>query len=154
VGELLGVPLRDSIAATILHSFVAIDPVTTDRLSILGGGSGSAVVTELLREVGACFATAAYRVFASFELDQKACSEIVRAACRHALAPEEFPAAHVSRYMASEAPVRDLAGRMAIAIGAPEAAPVIQAAVSPYCSVVRAELVSIAAQIRKLRNSG
>src|SRR5262249_14214639 len=91
VGELLGAPLRDSIAATILHSFVAIDPVTTDRLSILGG-SGGAVVTELLREVGACFATAAYRVFASFELEQKTCSEIVRAACRHALAPEEFPA--------------------------------------------------------------
>jgi len=153
VGELLGAPLRDSIAATILHSFVAIDPVTTDRLSILGGGAG-AVVTELLREVGACFTTAAYRVFASFELDQKTCSEIVRAACRHALAPEEFPAAHVSRYMASEAPVRDLAGRMAIAIGAPEAAPVIQAAISPYCSVVRAELVTIAAQVRKLRNGG
>lgn len=148
IGELLGPPLRDSIAAAILHSFVAIDPMTTDRLGIVGGGS--VVVSELLQELGACFATALYRTLSARDIDRNICSEIVRVAGRYALAPEDFSDAPVSHYLASDAPVRDLATRMAAAIVAPEAAPVIQAAISPYCSAVRGELIAIAAQVRTI----
>src|SRR5260221_14529124 len=98
----------------MLHTFVVLDPSLTDRLALL---EGKDPVPELRLEVCACFATAAYRIFVSGELDQRTAGGLVGVASRHAIAPEEFPAQLVSRYMAGQTPVRDLATRMAGGLG-------------------------------------
>ena len=147
VGVLLGPPLRDSVAAAILHSFVAIDPEAADRLELFGAAGA---VDSILLEVCACFSSAAYRIFVSSGLEAKFASEIVRAAAAQVLTTQDFPAEQVSHYMASDSPVRDLASRVATAIDASDTAAAIQAAVYPYCEALRDDLLSVAAQLRQL----
>lgn len=147
LGALLGPPLRDSLAAAILHAFVAIDPEAADRLVLF---SASKVVREVLLEVCACFSSAAYRIFASNDIEQRVASELVRAASRLVLDGESLPTDAISRYMTSEAPVRDLATRLATAVGALDMAHVVQGALSPYCEAFRDDVTVVAGQLRRL----
>jgi len=147
LGALLGPPLRDSVASAILHSFVAVDPEAADRLVLF---SASNVVRDVLLEVCACFSSAAYRIFASNDIEQRVASELVRAASSVALDGETFPADAVSRYMASESPVRDLATRLAAAIDALDMAHLVQGALSPYCEAFRDDVTTVAGQLRRL----
>jgi len=147
VGARLGPPLRDSVAAAILHAFVAVDSSAADRMQLFSGGEA---VDAILLEVCACFSSAAYRIFASSGMEGGVASELVRVALRQALATEEIPSVQVGHYMGSDSPVRDLASRVAAAIGAPETAAAIQTAVSPYCEALRDDLLSVAGQVREL----
>ncbi|HEX4340352.1 MAG TPA: hypothetical protein VH062_30800 [Polyangiaceae bacterium] len=147
VGSLLGPALRDSVAAAILHAFVAVDPEVADRMELFSGGE---TVQAILVEVSACFASAAYRLFAASGVENGAASELVRVALRHVLAAEAFPASQIAQYMSSDSPVRDLATRVAAAMGAPDTAGSIQGAVSPYCEALRDDLLSVASDVRRL----
>ena len=147
LGALLGPPLRDSVASAILHSFVAVDPEAADRLVLF---RASNVVRDVLVEVCACFSSALYRIFASQDIEQRIASELVRAASSIALDGESFPADAVSRYMTSDAPVRDLATRLAASIGAVDMAHLVQAALSPYCEVFRDDVTAVAGQLRRM----
>jgi hypothetical protein len=106
-----------------------------------------------LLEVCACFSSALYRIFASYDIEQRVASELVRAASSVALDGESFPSDAVSRYMASDAPVRDLATRLATAIGALDMAHLVQGALSPYCEVFRDDVTGVARQLRRLVSS-
>lgn len=150
LGSLLGAPMRDSVASAILHSFVAVDPEAADRLVLF---SASGVVRDVLLEVSACFSSAAYRIFASNDIEPRVASELVRTASSVALDGESLPTDAVSRYMASDAPVRDLAARLAAAIGAPDMAHLVQGALSPYCEVFRDDVTTVASQLRHLVTS-
>jgi len=104
----------------------------------------------VLVEVCACFSSALYRIFASQDIEQRLTSELVRAASSIALDGESFPAEAVSRYVTSDAPVRDLAMRLAAAIGAADMAHLVQAALSPYCEVFRDDVTAVAGQLKRL----
>jgi hypothetical protein len=145
IGKVLGAALRDSAAAAVLNAFVAVDPQAADRMALFQSGS---VVREIVLEVCGCFGSALYRIFLAHEVDQRVASEIVQAACVHAA--EEFPATQIADYMASGAPVRDLANRMAASIGAPETAPLVLGAIAPYCEALREDVAAAAEQVRRI----
>ncbi|HVW30725.1 MAG TPA: hypothetical protein VHC69_35455 [Polyangiaceae bacterium] len=147
LGALLGPALRDSVAAAVLHAFVAIDPEVSDRMALF---AGRGAIDDVLTEVAACFSSAAYRIFLAQDVDGSVASALVRAALRQVLATDEFPSELFAHYMGSESPVREMAVRLAACIGAPETAGTIQSSVSPYCEALRDDLLSVAAQVRKL----
>jgi hypothetical protein len=149
IGSLLGPPLRDSVGTALLSSFAALDPAVVDRLALL---DGVGPIAETRREVCACFATAAYRIFLSSQVDQKTSSELVKTAVVRALPAESFPSRQISRYIASESPVRDLATQMATFLKSEEAAPAIHGALSPLCEALRFDLLGVATQVRRIRN--
>lgn len=147
VGALLGPALRDSVAAAVLHAFVAIDPEAADRMALFGAAGA---VDSILAEVAACFASAAYRIFLASDVDGSVASDVVRAAHTHVLATGEFPSELFAHYVGSDTPVKEMALRLAASIGAPDTAATIQASVSPYCEALRDDLLSVAVQVRSL----
>ncbi len=147
VGALLGPALRDSIAAAVLHAFVAIDPEAADRMALF---ATSGAVDTILSEVGACFASAAYRIFRASDIEGGVASDVVRVALEQVLATHEFPSELFAHYVGSDSPVREMAVRLAASIGAPDTAATIQASVSPYCEALRDDLLSVAVQVRAL----
>jgi hypothetical protein len=147
VGTLLGPALRDSVAAAVLHAFVAIDPQAADRMALF---AGTGVVDTILAEVSACFASAAYRIFLATDVDGSVASSVVRAALEQGLGSNELPSELFAHYVGSDSPVREMAARLAASIGAPDTAATIQASVSPYCEALRDDLLSVAVQVRAL----
>jgi hypothetical protein len=147
LGLLLGPALRDSVAAAILHVFVAVDPEVTDRMELFSGGE---VVDAILLEVCACFVSAIYRIFSAQGMDLGVATELAHVAVSQVVVGGHFPGAQVDHYRASDSPVRDLAVRIAAALGAPETGPAIQAAVSPYCEALRDDLRSVAGEVLRL----
>jgi len=147
IGAQLGPALRDSVAAAVLHAFVAVDPEAADRMELF---AASGVVGAILVEVSACFSSAAYRIFLSSDVDGSVASDLVREALRQVLATDEFPAELFAHYVGSDSPVREMATRLAAAIGAPETAQTIQASLAAYCEILRDDMLSVAAQVRRL----
>jgi hypothetical protein len=147
VGMLLGPALRDSVAAAVLHAFVAVDPDAADRMALF---SATDAVDTILAEVAACFASAAYRIFLASDVEGGVASGVVRAALSQVLTTREFPSELFAHYVGSDSPVREMAVRLAAAIGAPETAATVQASVSPYCEALRDDLLSVAVKVRTL----
>jgi hypothetical protein len=147
VGTLLGPALRDSVAAAVLHAFVTIDPQAADRMALF---AANGAVGTILAEVSACFSSAAYRIFLASDLDGSVASDIVRAALRQVLVTDDFPAELFAHYVGSDSPVREMAIRLAAAVGAPDTAGAIQASLSPYCEALRDDLLYVAVQVRTL----
>jgi hypothetical protein len=145
IGKVLGAPLRDSIAAAVLGAFAVMEPQAADRMSLFQGGE---VARQVVLDVCACFASAVYRIFLAREIEQQTASDIVQAACAHAV--EQFPATQVSAYLASQAPVRELSNRMAAAIGAPDTGSVVLGAIAPYCEVLRDDVTVAADHVRRI----
>ena len=147
LGARLGLALRDSVAAAVLHAFVAVDPEATDRMDLFG--SSNAVGTILL-EVSACFSSAAYRIFVANGVDGAVAYELVTTALTQVLAPDGVSAEDFGRYTGSDAPVRELANRLSSAIGAPQTAGMLQASLGPDCEVLRDDLLRVAARLATL----
>jgi hypothetical protein len=111
--------------------------------------SATDAVDTILAEVAACFASAAYRIFLASDVEGSIASGVVRAALSRVLT-HEFPSELFAHYVGSDSPVREMAVRLAAAIGAPETAATVQASVSPYCEALRDDLLSVAVQVRTL----
>lgn len=149
LGNLLGPALRDSAAVAMLRAASVVEPAAMDRMSLFESKSHAAL--QMRREACACFLSALHRVFASGRLDRETIAEILDAAAREALSPEEPPRQEIGRYTASSAPVRELAARLAAILGSPRDAAEIQGALMPYCDHLRTDLWHVAHEVRRLR---
>lgn len=150
MADALGPALRDSTAAVLLRVLVATDPAATDRLDLFDGRDP---VPALRSEICAALAAGFLRLVISRELDASAAAQLTEAAVRKALPGEAPSTLHIGKYATSEAPIRDLANRLAAIVGVPDDAPGIYAIVSPYCEALRVHFELVAQQIRRLRTT-
>lgn len=151
IGRLLSAPFRDSVAQLVLRVSIALEPSTTDRLALLRDRNMDRPVSIVVVAAGACLGTALYRVLVSGSVPQKDALEMVELARREALGAESADADTLGRYMASEAPLRDLSRRSAAALGSSEDATRIFEALSAYAEVLRADFAETVRQIHRIR---
>ena len=131
----------------------AVDPAALDRLELLEGHHKSPSLPLLRRETCACLAAAFYRILLTASIEQRAAREVAETACGQALAPDALPAAEIQRYVASTAPLRDLAQVAAAALGAPEDTGRLFAVLSSYGSGLRADFVIAASNVKRVHGA-
>lgn len=153
IGHLFAPALRDSTAVAVFAVLGAVDPAALDRLELLEGRARATILPQLRREACACLTAAFYRVLVGAAVEQAAAREVSEAACREALAPDSLPVAEIQRYLASTAPLRDLAHTAAAALGAPDDTSRLFAALSSYGTTLRADFVTAASNVRRVHGA-
>jgi hypothetical protein len=153
MGRLFAPALRDSTAVAVFAMLAAVDPAALDRLELLEGRARTSLLPQLRREACACLTAAFYRVLVGAAVEQEAAREVSETACREALAPDPLPAAEIQRYLASSAPLRDLAHCAAAALGAPDDTSRLFAALSSYGTTLRADFVTAASSVRRVHGA-
>ncbi|HEX7672136.1 MAG TPA: hypothetical protein VF395_21220 [Polyangiaceae bacterium] len=154
IGRLFAPALRDSTAAAVFAMLGATDPAALDRLELIEGHRKALVLPLLRREASACIAAALYRVLMGASVEQGVSHEVALTACGEALDPDPAPLAEIQRYVASAAPLRDLAHVAAAALGAPDDGARLFAVLSSYGSALRSDLVVAASSVKRVTQSG
>jgi hypothetical protein len=151
IGRLLSAALRDSVAQLVLRGSIALEPASTDRLGLLRNRNMDRAMSLVVTAAGACLGAALYRVLVAAHVPQKDALEIVETASREALGADSADADTLGRYMASDAPLRDLSRRTAAALGSSDDAMRIFESLTPYADALRVDFGETVRQIHRIR---